>query len=322
MLRKLATPALAMMALAGCNPARSDLRQKADQVTATIFNTNSDGSRAGQRVEPRFCMLDSAIIARPVGDPTVDATLWAVADEQAPVAPELRQALEANGLRLGIITGELPSDVLDAFHSKPSQVESQWVHIALPDGEHTPIVMAEPVEKVTLFLNHGGKVDGRDYLDAAGRLLVTPKQSGQHDVEVRVVPEIQHGTRRRTIGAVENAGSFAPQEFAIKDGQQQEILRELAATIALKPGQTLVIGCRPAQARTLGTFLFLQPEAKSDRMLQAVLLVKAGRNNDGTSPLKIIEEVTNDPTNPASPSVAGPASMVSKVVKPLKNPNP
>ncbi len=317
MFRKLSTPALAMMALAGCNPARSDLRQKADQVTATIFNSGS-GSRAGQRVEPRFCKLDSAIIARPVGDSIVDASLWAVADEQTPVGPELRQALEANGLRVGIITGELPTDVTEAFHPKPSQVETQWVHTALPDGEHAPIVMADPVDSVTLFVNHGGKVDGRDYHDAVGRLLVTPKQSGQHDVEVRVVPEIQHGTRRRTIGAIENGGSFAPQEFAIKDGQQQEILRELAATITMKPGQTLVIGCRPAQARTLGTFLFLQPEVKSDRMLQTVLLVQASRNNDGTPPLKIIEEVTTDPTNPASPSGAGPASMVTKVVKPHK----
>jgi len=318
-LRTLSTPALAMMALAGCNPARSDLRQKAEQVTATIFNSHGDGLRSGQRVEPKFCKLDSAMIARSVGDRTVDSSLWEMADEQTPVGPELRQSLEANGLRVGIITGELPADVLDAFKSKPGQVEAQWVHIALPDGEHTPIVMAEAVNSVTLFLNHGGKVDGRDYQDAAGRLLVTPRQSGQHDVEVRIVPEILHGEKRRTIGAIENAGSFAPQEFAIKDAKQGEILRELAATIEMKPGQTLVIGCRPTQARTLGTFLFLQPEAKSDRMLQTVLLVQASRNNDGTPPLKVVEELAGDPTNPSSPSGAGPASMVSKVTKLLKD---
>ena len=217
MRRRLSTPAaLALLGLAGCNQARSDLRQKADQVTATVFNVNSSDARAGERIEPKFCKLDSAIIARPAGDHLVESSLWAVADEQA-IGAEVRQAFEVNGLRIGIVTGDLPADVTESFHSKPPQVETQWVHIALPDGEHTPIVLGEPIEAATLFLNRGGKIDGRDYHDALGRLIVTPKQAGPHDVEVRLVPQLQHGAKRRTIGALEGTGSFAPQEFAIEE---------------------------------------------------------------------------------------------------------
>ncbi len=294
MVRKITVPALALMALAGCNPARSDLRHKAEQVTATVFNVNSGNNRSGQRVEPKFCMLNSAIISRSVGDKVVESSLWDVADEQS-IKPELRQALEANGLRVGIITGELPADVIETFHAKAPQAETQWVHFALPDGDTTPIVINEPVESVTLLLNHGGKVDGRDYHNALGRLLITPRQSGPHDIELRVVPQIQHGERRRTIGALQTGDTFAPQEFAIKDAQQEEILRELATSLLVKPGQTLVIGCRAAQARSLGTFLCLQPEAKSDRMLQSVVLIQTGRNNDGTPPLKAVEDPTSEP---------------------------
>ena len=65
--RKIAAPALAMMALAGCNLSRSDVKKKADQVTPTVFNTNSD--RPGRVLEPKYCKLDSAILSRPVGDP-------------------------------------------------------------------------------------------------------------------------------------------------------------------------------------------------------------------------------------------------------------
>lgn len=318
MLRKLCAPALAMTALVGCNPARSDLRHKAAEVTATVFNVNATNSRSGQRVEPKFCMLNSAIIARPVGDRVVESSLWDVADEQI-IKPELRQALETNGLRVGIITGDLPNDVLETFQAKAPQVETRWVHFALPDGDTTPIVINDPVESVTLFLSHNSKVDGRDYHDALGRLLVTPKQMGPHDVEVRVVPQIQHGEKRRTIGALENAGNFAPQEFAIKDAQQEEILRELATSILVKPGQTLVVGCRSEKARSLGSFLFLQAEAKSDRMLQSVLLIQPGRNNDGTPPLKPMEDPTAEGTAP--PPAPTPATSPTPEAEPAVAPS-
>ena len=319
MLRRLPTPAaLALLALAGCSPARSGLRQKADQVTAAVWNTNSDSPRSGEKVQPKFCKLDSAIIARPAGDPLVETSLWSVADEQA-LAPDLRQTLEANGLRVGLVTGDLPADVTEAFRSKAPQVETQWVHVVLPDGEHTSNVMGEPVETVTLLLSHGGKVDGRNYQDALGRLILTPKQAGQHDVEVRIVPQIQHGAKRRTIGALEGGGSFAPQEFAIKDAQQEEILRELAATVEIKPGQTLVVGCRSTRARSLGTFLFLQPEPKSDRLLQSILLIQASRNNDGNAPPKLVEDLAGDPGSPAPANSPGGNSILTKVIRPFED---
>ena len=242
--RKIAASALAMTALAGCNPSRSDLRQKADQVTATVFNTNAP--RPGRVLEPNYCKVDSAIVSRPVGDKVVDASLWNIADEQA-VPVELRQALEANGLRVGVITGSLPVDVLEAFKPSPPQKETQWVHIALPEGEHTPIALGGKTESVTLLLNHQGKVDGRDYHDASGRLILTPGHHGPKGVTLRLVPEIHHGQNRRTIAPLQNAGPFAPQEFAIKDGQQEDILRELTTSIDVQPGQTVVIGCRPEQ---------------------------------------------------------------------------
>ncbi len=281
--RKVAAPALAMMALAGCNLSRSEIKNKTDQVTATVFNSNS--SRPGRVIEPRYCKLDSAIVSRPVGDPVVDASVWNVADEQL-IPLDARQTLEANGLRIGVITGSLPADVLEAFKATPPQKETQWVHVALPEGEHTPFVLGGTTETVTLLLNHRGKVDGRDYHDAGGRLLVTPSHSGSKAVAIRIVPEVHHGDTRRTIAPLQSNAPFAQQEFSIKDGQQEDILRELGVTVDLQPNQTLVIGCRTQQTRSLGTFLFTQPEANSDRMFQSVLLLQASRNSMGVAPTR------------------------------------
>jgi hypothetical protein len=284
--RKIAVPALAMMALAGCNLGRSVVKDKdkPDQITQLVYNTNSD--RPARVLEPKYCKIDTAIVSRPVGEGVVDASPWHVADEQ-PIPIEARMALEANGLRAGIITGNLPADLVETFKASPPQKETEWVHIGLPEGEHSPIAVGSKSESVTLLLSHKGKVDGRDYHDAEGRLIVTPGHSGSKSVTLRIVPEVHHGETRRTIAPIEGNGPFAQREFSIKDGQQEDVLRELAFSVDLDPGETLVIGCRPQQTRSLGTFLFTQTEPSGDRTFQSVLLIQASRNRLGEAPPKL-----------------------------------
>ncbi len=293
-----------MMALAGCSLSRSDLKKKADEVTATVFNTNSD--RPSRVLEPKYCKIDTAIISRPVGEHVVDGSVWEVADNQA-IPVEARQALESNGIRIGIITGNLPTDITEAFKPAPPLKETQWVHIALPEGERTPIVVGSKTESVALLLNHRGKVNGREYQDAEGRIIVSPSHSGSKSVSIRLVPEIHHGDTRRTIAPIETNSPFTQQEFGFKDGQKEEILRELAVSIDLLPGQTLVLGCQPKQSRSLGAFLFTRPEANNDQIFQSVLLIQATRNHLGELPLSPADE---------------PAEMPDLAVKPTPMPQP
>ena len=299
--RKIVAPAVALLALAGCNLSRSEVKKKADSITATVFNSNAERERPGRLLEPRYCKLDTAILSRAVGEKVVDASVWNVADEQS-IPTDVRQALESNGIRIGVITGNLPADVLEAFKASPPQKETQWVHIALPEGERTPIVVGAKTESVALLLNHRGKVNGRDYQDAEGRMIVSPTHSGSKGVALRIVPEIHHGETRRTIAPLQANGPFAQQEFAIKDGQQEEILRELAVNIDLLPGQTLVLGCHPKQTRSLGTFLFTQPEPNNDRAYQSILLIQATRNHVGESPLKPVDEPNEMPALAVAPT--------------------
>ena len=134
--RKLAAPALAMMALAGCNLDRTQVKDPSTgQVAQTVYNSNSD--RPGRLLEPRFCRLDTAIVSRPVGDKVIDASPWNVADEQM-LPLEARLGLEANGLRAGIITGGLPADLMEAIKPNPPQKETQWVQTSVPEGESAP----------------------------------------------------------------------------------------------------------------------------------------------------------------------------------------
>jgi hypothetical protein len=66
-----------------------------------------------------------------------------------------------------------------------------------------------------------------------------------------------------------------------QDSQKVDGFRELAATLTLEPGQVAVLGGRAKANRSLGSFLFTQPEANSDRLNQRVVLIWASRGSLG-----------------------------------------
>ena len=68
------------------------------------------GTTGDQVIAPRRCALKVAILARPLHDPALNEAVWGGADEQA-VPADVRRALEANGLRAAVATGDLPAAV-------------------------------------------------------------------------------------------------------------------------------------------------------------------------------------------------------------------
>jgi hypothetical protein len=217
-----------------------------------------------------------AYLSRPLHDPALAVSIWNAADEQV-LAPEVRHALEVNGLRVGLITGSLPADV-EAILNAPPPDKVDRPQFVVDDGDHALLSLSEPAPTASLLLSSEGQAYGKDYQDASGWCRVTARREGPAGVALRFVPEIHHGPIQRAFGAVPTGGSLAPQQFRVKDGQEEETFRELAATLTLLPGQIAVVGCRPERLRSLGTFLFTQPELNSDRLLQKVLLVWASRS--------------------------------------------
>jgi hypothetical protein len=269
---------VALLAVAGCTLNKSELRR--DNLLTRIGG-------GGQIIEPKRCALQVAILSRPLRDEALNAGVWDVADEQV-VAPEIRRALEVNGLRIGLLTGALPAEI-EAILNAPPPNKVDPTKVFPPDGDHTLISLSEPTPVASLLLNRENRAYGKDYEDASGWFRVTAKQEGPTGVALRFVPEIHFGPIQHAFGAVPNAGAYAPQRFMLKDGQEEETLRDLATTLILQPGQVAVVGCRAEKERSLGTFLFTQPEVNSDRLLQKVLLIWASRSSQGLPSLEAVD---------------------------------
>jgi hypothetical protein len=124
-------------------------------------------------------------------------------------------------------------------------------------------------------LNRENHPYGKDYKVASGYFRVTADHDGGNRVSLRFTPEIHHGPVQRSYQAIAHATPYAPQQFKINDGQQEEALADLAASLALEPGQVVVIGCRPER----------RPEA-AEADLGLGLTQPAWRNRRETSEIR------------------------------------
>ena len=237
------------------------------------------GGQGGQVIEPKRCLLTVVILSRPLHDEVIDKVLWGRLDEQS-VGADARRALEENGLRIGLLTGSLPDEV-DAIVKAPPPHRVEPVKYIQQEGEPAIIRPVAAVPRASLFLSHQGQATGKEYKDAAGALRLTSRYEGTTSVSVHVVPEIQHGPMRQTIGALGNSGLYSPQQFAMTNGQQEETLRDLTANLTLQPDQAIVIGCNPDRPRSVGAFLLTEPEPGSDRLMQKVVLIWAMQGKAG-----------------------------------------
>lgn len=269
----LAAVALVAAAVAGCTLNRTALRKTGEDLFTQL------GGNA-QVIEPKRCLLTVVTLPRPVGDPAVNDAVWSGADEQS-VPAETRRLLEANGLRIGVLTGGLPAEVESAINAPPPN-KVDPAEFNQPEGAPALLSLAETAPTASLLLNREGRAFGKDYHDASGWFRVTPTHEGPTAVTLRFVPEIHHGPIQRRYDALPgNTGTINPMQFVPKDGQQEESLRDLAASVALQPGQVAVVGCIPGRKGSLGAFLFTRSEANSDRLTQKVLFVSARRTNLG-----------------------------------------
>lgn len=281
----------------GCNPSKDQIRP--DNLLGRL------GSPRGEMIEPKKCGLRMAIISRPFRDPVVNEVVWRAADEQA-ISPEERRGLQANGIRIGRIAGDLPREV-EAVFSAPPPNKVEPVTFLVPEGTQELFTLGDEVEQASLLLNLDGRITGKDYDHARGLYRVTPEHHGANAVALRLTPEVHHGPIQRSYQPLQQPTPYAQQEFKIADGQKQDAVRSLTARLVVEPGQAVVLGCLPEQERSLGAFLFTANGDQPDSRSQRIVLVWAERNqlgviDDRKKPAK--QDAIEDPAD-LGPTPAG-----------------
>lgn len=202
-------------------------------------------------------------------DTTLGTELWQFIDEQALPADQ-RRRLNANGLRAGVVSGDLPEHVLarlapseptaaEAAHG-PKTIERRTLRL-LPGGRGE-IVVAPVREELVVLEHRDGAGTGGTFRDASGLLDLRLDPAADGRVRIALTPEISHGPRERTWVGEEGS-------LRMEARQKRHRRDDLGIVLDLAPPALLVVAGPVDHASTLGDALFhdASPSAATRRLL-------------------------------------------------------
>lgn len=244
----------------------------------TFFGTwsNSDDDDESQVLQPLRKSADSITVDVVVVrfPPQLEEELqavWESIDENV-LPPEHRMLLARNGLRVGIITGNLPSMISERLSEKPSREESVLQQTGLSSDVDTLArrmqcragrrkevqVRRECREPISILTCLGDqRVSGTtfDRANALFDLRVMPQ--GDASALIRLTPEVQYGEIRQ---------SFVSSDYGIRPEMKrsQKIWKELSFEVALREGGVLAVAATNPP-RSLGAAMFVAEAADRSR---------------------------------------------------------
>ena len=188
---------------------------------------------------------------------------WAGIDESIHEI-ELRKLLDQNGLRAGLLIGDIPPVIrrqIDATSAEQTNnalehaglaadVDNRTHLLQCSAGQRKEILVRREVQEplTVLSIPTGGSITGDTYLRPAVLfdLRVSPQDAGRANVQL--TPEIQHGSPQQ---------SYVSTEFGVRSelARARRRWQDLTIRAQLSPGQILVVaGTQPVKA--LGRALF------------------------------------------------------------------
>lgn len=204
------------------------------------------------RMSPDAVVLEMAFVRLPVSDRASYEAIWSQADEQH-FSPELRKELAANGLRVGILGQQLPTELRAALDAAASQLEERAEDIDTNDtetdlkqrrlqcrtGRRAKIVVSRTRPSMSFLTLDEGRVHGNVLENAQCLLALKPYAQGDGRVRLDLTPEVEHGDlQTRFVGGSEGT-------LMQRIGRERVILDRLRSVATLTAGQVLVISNTP-----------------------------------------------------------------------------
>lgn len=203
------------------------------------------------QMSPDSVVLEIAIVHFP--ESTEEGEWWKLVDEQS-LPREMRQRLNENGLRCGIIRGALPDVLRD-------QLESQRAAAQAVDPENSPggslggeqrlqsrsgkrnkILISDVQPSLAVLVPRGNRLTGQTLADAQCVFSVKSFARGDGRADLEVTPEIEHGQARQKWLGQAHEGTFR-----LDANRERLILESLRIRPTLSPGQILALTVTPTR---------------------------------------------------------------------------
>jgi hypothetical protein len=252
------------------------------------------------QMSPDSVALDIFFVRFPFGDPAVNEKLWNQIDEQQ-FAPDLRQRLARNGFRVGLISGQIPTELanLMKLSDKPAPIGGQEAiqvanleikprvggrHLQIRAGQPSVINASGVYPELPVLVTKSGQVSGRTFSLAQGVFEVNAFPQPDGRIRLQLVPELQHDQpRQRWVG---NQGVLK-----LDTSRPKEIYDDMIVAADLPAGSMLILSSLANRPGSLGHYFFTEGEGHLEQKLLIVRLAQTQRDGlfNPPEPLKLDE---------------------------------
>ena len=265
-LRNAAAVCLVLLAAGGC---RGGLRSDASAAPAAAVAADRP------RAAPKTIPLELVFVRHEEHDPALRDELWNLADEQVLDEP-LRRRLQANGLRAGVVTAQLPPHLAERFlppavspgDSLPAAVSDNPALVRhmlrLLPGRSSDVMAAAGLEELVLLEHDGDSLRGKTYHDASALFVLRAWPAADGRVRLNLSPTIKHGPVERSWVGEDGM-------FRLEAGQRRDAMAGLTFEATVPVGSMVIVGCIGEPASTAGdAFLRDRAGARSGQRLLAI----------------------------------------------------
>lgn len=213
---------------------------------------------------------------------------WKGADESF-LPLENRQLLDTNGVRVGILRGELPKGLADQLAYNHVQQQSDVLEQAGLGSDATPgmrllrcragrrkeLVVRQSIQgPLSILTSFDGQLSGSSFDQqptALFALTVFPATDGKAVLEL--LPEVQHGQQRT---------SYVTTEFGVRQEAKREstIWKPLKIRATLSPGNVLIVSATQPTKSLGGSFFVTDTAKQTHEHLVLLLRLKATQLDD------------------------------------------
>ena len=189
--------------------------------------------------------------------------LWSRVDEQV-VGETVRRRLAANGLRAGILLGQLPEPILAALEPPVNAGEGgpappvnaadanppviRRVLRLLP-GRESELVSLKSIADLVVLEQEEEGLRGGNYADAVPHFTLKAWPAADGRVRVDLVPVIRHGPLTRSFVGEDGA-------FRVETSQRKRVLDRLKCEVTVPADGLLIVGPAGDPGASVGDALF------------------------------------------------------------------
>jgi hypothetical protein len=232
---------------------------------------------------PDSVVVETVLVRFDKGEIDRLSNIWQHADESV-LDLQLRQRLDQNGLRCGVILGEIPklireqmqrtaedqkSDALE-HAGLAADVDSKMRRMQCRAGRRKEVVVRTQVsEALTTLCVRDGKVQGQTFEKPTVLYGMRVIPHGDQQSTVELIPEIEHGELKH---------SFVSSDFGVRPEMRRprQSWEELAIEIKLRPGQILLLAST-LPPKALGSAFFTTKTAEGNHE-HVIMLLRVAEN--------------------------------------------